>query len=111
MTHWMRRVVLAAAVVLVACGGDSEDEDAVACGDASCAAGEFCLTEQIEGEEILSCVALPDGCDDADHMCFDEPDVCVEDWAAEVCPDAFITGCFAFGSAVTVSCSDGSTTE
>jgi len=103
------RFMLAFALIFLACGG-KEDDEGPTCGDASCADDEFCLTEQMDGEEAEVCAALPDGCEDADHMCFGDPDVCVEDWSEVVCPDAIGTGCIGTGDEVLVLCDDGSGT-
>jgi len=107
----MRTLCLAFPFLLVlgACGGDKEG-DGVACGDATCAEGEFCLTEYVDGAEAQVCAGLPEGCESADQMCFGDPEECVEDWSAEVCPDAFGTGCIGIGSSVEVTCDYGSST-
>jgi hypothetical protein len=92
-------------VGLVACGGSgNDDEDAVTCGDATCGAGEFCLTEYEGDVESRSCVALPEACETAEQMCFDDPEPCAEDWATELCPGNYGSGCVDFGS-LEVSCS------
>lgn len=104
MTRWMQALAL---VALVACGG-GEDEDAVVCGETTCADGEFCLTESdADGNETEVCAAFPGDCTTVDAMCFDDPEPCVEYWADEVCPGAVGSGCFGIGSQIGVNCSYG----
>ncbi len=96
----MTRFSVLMVALLVGCGGGgAEDEEGTACGDSlMCGDGEFCLSylaaDASSGDEEYSCEAFPGDCDSFDAMCFDDPDPCVDDWVAEVCPaDTFSSGC------------------
>ena len=115
----MGRFAWLALAVLVACGGkkDGDGQEGTPCGDdLTCADGEFCLgflaAGASTGEEEYSCEPLPEGCESFDHMCFDDPDVCVEDWASEVCgPNTFGSGCVAFGGSQEAYCQEAATSS
>jgi hypothetical protein len=94
----------------VACGEESEEGTTTGspCGDLTCEDGTFCLATIPEGgttgDEEYTCEALPEGCDDLNHLCVDEP-ACVEDWAADFCPGAVAFGCGTFNGSGEAFCS------
>jgi len=103
------RFLLALSVLSLACG--DKEEEGIPCGDTTCGDGEFCLTEQEDDVETEVCADLPEGCEDANHMCFDDPDVCGDvHWSEVICPEATATACVGFGESVTVSCGYTGTT-
>jgi hypothetical protein len=105
--------ILALSLLVASCGGKEEEEDTTPCGDSlECTSSEFCLSflpdGASSGEEEYSCEPLPAGCESFDHMCFDDPDVCIEDWALDVCgANTWASGCVAFGGLQEAFCEEG----
>jgi len=97
------------ALVAAACGGEAPS-DGVECGDAACTDEEFCLTIYDGQTETLVCTLLPADCETVEQMCFDDPEPCIEDWKAEVCPDNIGGGCSGFEDGTSATCDLPSTT-